>query len=205
MDLSFFIRAAASLVIGYLLGSFAMAIIFSKLVYHDDVRKYGSKNAGTTNMARVYGIAPGLATLLGDILKTVVSMLLGVLLLGKAGMALGAVGCLIGHCWPLYFNFRGGKGVAVAAGIALMTDWKVFLILIAVFLLIAFLTRFVSLGSLTVSVLFPAIMGLFGGFSGWHYFTAGMLLVIIWVMHRGNIRRLLSGTEAKFRAGGKEK
>lgn len=199
------LRSALVSAVSYLLGSVSMAILFSHLVYHSDVRNYGSKNAGTTNMARVYGMGPGLATLAGDMLKTVLSILLGEWLLGSFGFMLAAVFCLIGHCWPVYYGFRGGKGVAVSAGIALMADWRIFLVLICLFFLIAILTRFVSLASLTVTLLFPAALALFGGFSVWHYISAAVLAITVWWMHRGNIRRLLTGTEPRFRPGSGEK
>ena len=98
---------------GYLLGSLSMSIILSRAVLGEDVRRKGSGNAGATNMARVYGLKAGALTLGGDVLKASLSMLIGWLLLGDVGLALGGIASLVGHCFPVYYNFRGGKGVSV--------------------------------------------------------------------------------------------
>ena len=111
--------------IAYLLGSFCASIPLSRRCCGGDVRLYGSGNAGATNMARVYGLKAGLATLLLDMLKTVAAMLLGEYFMGGAGKAVAGAFCIIGHCFPLYFEFRGGKGVSVGAALGLMTGLPV--------------------------------------------------------------------------------
>ena len=138
--------------IAYLLGSFCASIPLSRRCCGGDVRLYGSGNAGATNMARVYGLKAGLATLLLDMLKTVAAMLLGEYFMGGAGKAVAGAFCIIGHCFPLYFGFRGGKGVSVGAALGLMTGLPVLGIIMAVFFTTAAIIRKLSLGSVTAAV-----------------------------------------------------
>ena len=135
-------------IIGYLLGSVSAAVILSRRVFGGDVRKQGSGNAGATNVARVFGMRAGLLTLAGDVLKTALSMFLGGLLAGAEGSAVAAAACMLGHCFPLYFQFHGGKGVSVGAAIATYLDWRLILIILAVFLIVYFCCRKVSLASM---------------------------------------------------------
>lgn len=188
-------------IVGYLLGSIPMAIPVSRLLFRQDVREEGSHNAGTTNMARVYGMSAGGLTLLGDILKTVLSIVFGRLLLGEPGIMCGGIAVLFGHCWPLFYRFKGGKGVAVAAGLAIMLDWRIAIVAIAFFALIAVVTRYVSLGSLLATLLGFILVIAIPGHSVYRIITIGVMWVTVWVMHRGNISRLLHGTESKFKPG----
>lgn len=199
------LKTLAILIVGYLLGSVSVAVIVSKYFFKGDVRDMGSRNAGTTNMARVYGMSAGLLTLAGDILKTIITMLFGKLLLGEMGFSIGGIACIIGHCFPVFFGFKGGKGVAVSGGIAIMLGWQYALSLIGIFLIIAVVTRYVSLGSLvSVVMLIPALL-IFGGYGTWVYILAVVIIVSVWYMHRGNIKRLLTGTENKFTPGKRPK
>lgn len=199
------LKIIAVLIIGYFLGSISVAVIVSKYIFKSDVRDSGSKNAGTTNMARVYGMKAGALTLVGDVIKTVISIAFGNLLLGEMGFALGASACIAGHCWPVYFNFKGGKGVAVSAGIAIMLGWEYVVSLIGLFFIIAVLTKYVSLGSLiAVAMSIPALI-IFDDYGFWMYAMALFLTVCVWYMHRGNIKRLLTGTESKFSPAKKKK
>jgi glycerol-3-phosphate acyltransferase PlsY len=141
---------------GYLLGSFNVGVLLSKYAYHDDVRNHGSGNAGATNMARTFGLKAGALTLGGDMLKGVTSMWLGLKLAGKPGLALAGASCVAGHCWPVYYGFKGGKGVAVGAAVALMIDPRVFLSAMGVFAAAAFGSKKVSVGSLSAAVTLPA-------------------------------------------------
>lgn len=186
---------------GYLIGSANFAIIITKCFLHKDVRQFGSGNAGTANVARVFGPGLGIATLLGDIAKTVAAMLLGTALLSVNGMCAAAAACMIGHCFPVFFNFRGGKGVAVAAGIALMLDWKVFLILLAVYALSAALSRKASVSSLIATATLPVVMLIWGGFGAIEVILAAFSALMVWILHFGNIKRLLQGEEGKFQFG----
>lgn len=186
---------------GYLFGSVNFAIILCKAIKHEDVRKKGSLNAGATNVARVYGMRMGLITFIGDFIKTAAAMGFGLLLLGKDGMAIGAMTCLIGHCWPLFFKFRGGKGVVVGAAIGCFLDWRVFIIIVAAFFMAFALTKRVSVSSLTAAFIFPIVLALLGG----HFpieIAAGILtFIVVWVMHIPNIKRIINHTEGKFKPG----
>ena len=146
------LKYAAVIVGGYLLGSLSASILLSRTAWGGDVREKGSGNAGATNMARVYGLGAGFLTLGCDMLKAVLACLLGKLLLGDLGLAVGGICCMIGHCFPVFHQFKGGKGISVGAALGLMIDWKVFLCIIGVFLIAAFLSRKVSFGSICASV-----------------------------------------------------
>ena len=183
--------------IAYLLGSFCASIPLSRHCCGGDVRLYGSGNAGATNMARVYGLKAGLATLLLDMLKTVAAMLLGEYFLGGAGKAVAGAFCIIGHCFPLYFGFRGGKGVSVGAALGLMTGLPVLGIIMAVFFATAAISRKVSLGSVTAAVSLPL--------ASWLTLEGEEIIImnvfsaaLVVFMHRGNISRLIKGTEPDF-------
>ena len=183
--------------IAYLLGSFCASIPLSRRCCGGDVRLYGSGNAGATNMARVYGLKAGLATLLLDMLKTVAAMLLGEYFMGGAGKAVAGAFCIIGHCFPLYFGFRGGKGVSVGAALGLMTGLPVLGIIMAVFFTTAAISRKVSLGSVTAAVSLPL--------ASWLTFAGEVIIMmnvfsaaLVVFMHRGNISRLIKGTEPDF-------
>ena len=183
--------------IAYLLGSFCASIPLSRRCCGGDVRLYGSGNAGATNMARVYGLKAGLATLLLDMLKTVAAMLLGEYFMGGAGKAVAGAFCIIGHCFPLYFGFRGGKGVSVGAALGLMTGLPVLGIIMAVFFATAAISRKVSLGSVTAAVSLPL--------ASWLTLAGEEIIImnvfsaaLVVFMHRGNISRLIKGTEPDF-------
>lgn len=187
------------LLLSYLMGSVSFSILMSKLFLGGDVRKKGSGNAGATNMARVYGMKAGVFTLLGDMLKAVISMVVGWILLGDNGIAVGGLACLIGHCLPVLHGFHGGKGVSVGAAIALAVDWRVFLVVVAAFLLAALLSRKVSLGSVCGSVAITAAALIF------HVSTPRLILsiiamIIVIFQHRENLSRLIKGTEPDFKA-----
>lgn len=192
---------AAVVLGGYLIGSANFAIIITRCFLHKDVREHGSGNAGTANVARVFGPWLGMLTLVGDIAKTIAAMVLGAQLLSVNGMCAAAAACIIGHCFPAFFGFRGGKGVAVAVGIALMLDWRVFLILLAVYAATALLTRKASVSSLVATGALPFALLIWGGFPAVEVILAAFTAFMVWVMHRGNIKRLLHGEEGKFHFG----
>lgn len=202
---SVILKYLSVIAVGYLLGSIPMAIPVSRFFFKKDVREEGSHNAGTTNMARVYGMGAGAFTLVGDILKTVLAIWFGRVLLGEPGHFCAGVAVLFGHCWPVFYRFKGGKGVAVAAGLALMADWRVALIAIALFAVLAVTTRYVSLASLIATLAGAVLPFVLPGISLWRGLTLAVMCVTVWVMHRGNIQRLLTGTEKKFTPGGKKK
>lgn len=192
---------------GYLLGSVSFSIILSRLRYRDDIRRHGSGNAGMTNTLRTYGKISAVLVLAGDAAKGAAAAWIGWKLGGSAAAVyLAGLFAVVGHMFPLYFSFRGGKGVATAAGFILGSRPLLLLALAAVFLLVVVLSRYVSLGSITVAVLYPLAMA-------WVTRGGGTLLrpealcallmaaLVIWA-HRSNIGRLLSGTENKL--GGKK-
>jgi len=199
----FILKILSVVAVGYLLGSIPMAIPVSRFLFRRDVREDGSHNAGTTNMARVYGLSAGGLTLLGDVLKTILAVYFGRILLGEVGHMCGGLSVLFGHCLPVFYRFKGGKGVAVAAGLAIMTDWRIALITIGLFAVVAITTRYVSLGSLLSTLLGAILMLVWPGFSIYRIITILVLCITVWVMHRGNIQRLLKGTESKFKPGKK--
>lgn len=194
-------KVALSLLLGYLLGSVMAGIILTKRYFGGDVRSQGSGNAGATNVARVYGWKAGLLTLLGDALKTAAAMLLGRLLAGMAGETAAAFGCLLGHCFPLFFHFKGGKAVSVSAAIGFIFSRKLFLMLLVVFFLMFLLTRRVSVCSMSAAVVFPLGMLRIGGFPWYAVLLGCFITVFVFFLHRSNVKRLLNGTEPEFRFG----
>ncbi len=193
-----------ALLAGYLLGSVSVAVLITKRLPKGDIRKQGSGNAGATNVARVYGIWVGLATLVGDGVKTALAMYLGSLIAGEPGIVIAAFGCLMGHCFPLYFGFKGGKAVSVSAAIGLFLDWRLFLILVAVFFLTFLLTKRVSVCSMTAAVAYPLGMLALGCFS-WYAVALGCFITVFVIfMHRDNLKRLMKGTEPKFTLGSRK-
>ena len=193
------IRYILIAVVGYLLGSISISVILSATVWHNDVRNHGSGNAGATNVARVFGLPQGLLTLAGDMLKTALAGLFGLLLAGRTGMVIGCFGALFGHSWPVFFRFRGGKCVSVAACIALLLDWRLFLILFVVFAVMFLLTRRISACSVTCAAVYPIVYWIFHpGFHLEHVLCLFICVLVIY-LHRSNIGRLLRGEEAEFK------
>ena len=187
-------------VIAYLLGSVCSSIPLSKRCKGVDIRTKGSGNAGATNVARVFGIRAGFITLGLDMAKTVAAMLIGQQLCGVMGEAISGAFCIIGHCFPLYFGFKGGKGVSVGAALGLMTGLPVFAVIIAVFLVTAFISRKVSLGSILAAVTLPVASFIFNAPTPLLAMNAFSAVLVV-LMHRENIRRLINGTEGDFKPG----
>ncbi len=191
-------------VFAYLLGSINLSIIISKKFYGEDIREYGSGNAGMTNVMRTYGKKMAAITFGGDFLKAVIASLIGRLFLGFFGAYLAGFFCFVGHIFPCYYKFKGGKGIVTAAAMVLMTDWRIFLILVALFVLIVALTKYISLGSVVGLAFYPIVLDRM-----WVIFAYGMRprIVIIFAIgvmilgiwgHRKNIKRILNHTENKF-------
>ena len=207
----------AAAVAAYFCGCFNGAVIVSKYILRDDVRSHGSGNAGLTNFYRTFGGPLTFAVILTDVLKAVVAILVGVWLSGfcqpPQGIEVSSFGpavelevlfqywtglwCLLGHMFPCMFHFKGGKGILSGGTIAIMIDWRVALVGWGGFLILAVLTKWVSLGSIWAGASFP--------FVTWLVYHDVILLVlaiiigglIVW-KHRGNLKRILSGTESKF-------
>ena len=197
-------------IIAYLIGSINFSVIISKKMAGFDVREKGSGNAGTTNMLRSVGKKGAAITLICDILKGVVAILIA-MLIGWAFkvenqsllVQIAGIAVVIGHTFPIFFGFKGGKGVATSLGILIMTNWQIGLICLVFGVVLIALTRMVSLGSCTAAVLFP-VLTLFISENyivsqGSGYFVYSVILAIIVLFnHRSNIKRILSGTENKI-------
>lgn len=189
-------------VLGYLLGGINGAILLSKLVEKDDVRRHGSGNAGFTNFFRNYGKRTSLLVILIDAAKAAVSCLLGGWLLGKyglrtEGMLLGGLAATLGHDFPAFLGFRGGKGIVCGFATALVTDWRVGLILFAVFALVYFLTHYVSLASVLCALGFFVSFWMFYPGRPFVLILSGCLSALAIFLHRENIGRLVRGQERK--------
>ena len=196
----------------YLLGNLNGAILLSRLVEKDDVRRHGSGNAGFTNFFRNYGKATSLLVILIDGAKTALSCLLGAFLLGKyglgtEGMLLGGLCATLGHDFPAFLGFQGGKGIVCGFMTALVTDWRIGLILLALFAVTYLSTKYVSLASLLCAVSFLVLFPLFYPGKIWVTVLAAVMAVLAIFLHRENLKRLLKGQERKtdfFRKKGTE-
>ena len=186
----------------YLLGNLNGAILLSRLVEKDDVRRHGSGNAGFTNFFRNYGKATSLLVILIDGVKTALSCLLGGWLLGAyglgtEGMLLGGLCATLGHDFPAFLGFRGGKGIVCGFAAALVTDWRIGLILLALFALIYFSTKYVSLASLLCAVGFLVLFPLFYPGKSLVILLSAVMALLAILLHRENLKRLLKGQERK--------
>lgn len=198
------IRYVLAALCAYMLGSMSVSIFISKSFLKNDVRGLGSGNAGATNMARVFGLRMGVVTLLVDMLKAALATLIGWLLAGEWGLCVAGVACILGHCFPVLHEFRGGKGVSVGAALLLIADWRVILVAAAFFALAAVLSKKVSLGSLAAAVTAFASAAFFGiGAPRLIMVSFAALMVVL--RHRENIIRLIKGTEPDFKPGGTAK
>ena len=189
---------ALALVCAYLMGSFSTSITVSKLFYKTDIRKMGSGNAGATNTLRNFGVKKALLVVLGDGLKAALAMVLAKILVGPEAVLYAGCVAVLGHIFPVYYGFKGGKGVMSAAAMILVFDWRIFLFVLAVFLLVAVFTRYVSLASMLAAVAFSAgLLVCYQDHSG--YLAAGLCTaaIVVW-KHRSNIKRLLHGEESKL-------
>ena len=205
--MDFWLPALLAAVTAYFCGCFNGAVIVSKYILRNDVRKHGSGNAGLTNFFRTFGGPLTLVVILCDVLKAVVALLVGVALfrgmvLDEAAVLVlakywAALFCLLGHMFPCMFHFKGGKGILSGGTIAIMIDWRIALVVWGGFLILAVLTRYVSLGSCWAGASFP--------FATWFVYRDPVITVLgviigglILYMHRANIQRLLQGNENKF-------
>lgn len=201
MDIFLFIVCA---VVGYAIGSVNSSIIVGKF-YGTDVRNQGSKNAGLTNTLRVLGKKAALMVLAGDILKGVIAVLLGLLLKKWSGGTsisnlfgvMAGTFAVVGHNWPLYFGFKGGKGILTTATVIFMLDWKIGLIVLALFIVIVAIFRFVSLGSIIGSVAVPVTALVLGHSAGFIVFMIFLAILAVY-RHKANIVRLVNGNENKL-------
>lgn len=191
-------------VIGYLLGSANASLIVGKF-YGVDVRNHGSGNAGATNTLRTLGKTAAAIVSLSDVLKGVIACLIGLFLIGEIegigtlGLMVGGITAIIGHNWPVFFRFKGGKGIFTSFAVVLMMDWKIGLMLLGVFIIVVALTKYVSLGSIIGSGLFPIVSAIpsFNKSLVFIVFAAILAFLAIY-RHRSNIQRIINGTESKL-------
>lgn len=210
------IKFALVILVSYLLGSLNFSIIFSKGVVKKDIRESGSGNAGATNMLRTYGKKFALLTMLGDIIKVAIAIIIAFLIFGTPVKYLftsptdptelqeimfykqfAGFFCVIGHIFPVFFKFKGGKGVAACTGMVIMVDWRIALILFVIFVIIVAISKWISLGSITIAALYPVLLYAF------YKNTIVTLIALIFavmviVAHRQNIKRILNKTENKI-------
>lgn len=210
----------------YLLGSISFAIIVTRLFSHSDIRDSGSGNAGATNVLRSQGKLPAALTTAGDLAKSIASVLVGRLLVEKMnvgytggtvnfvliGAYLAGLFCIIGHLYPLFFGFRGGKGVMTTLGMMLILDWRAALLSLTVFILVVLASHMVSLGSICAALALPIFTYLFSAFADHNtmsdtLFCTFMTICIAAILvykHIPNIKRIANGTEGKLSFGKKK-
>ena len=195
---------ALTLLVSYLLGCFNGSVMTSHFIIRDDVRQHGSGNAGLTNFYRTYGARYALCVIICDMGKTVLACLIGGYLMHwvvgdwTLGLLIAGIGCELGHMFPVFFGLRGGKGILSGGVLVLLLDWRGALIAWGLFVSLWLLTRYVSLGSVAATASMPVSVFFLLGHN-WLYtvLSAAIAALVIWC-HRGNIQRLLSGTEKKF-------
>jgi len=190
------IRLIIAGILGYLLGSLNSSLIVGSF-YGVDVRKHGSGNAGATNTLRTLGKKAAVMAAAGDVLKGIIACLIGMLLADETGVMVGGIASIAGHNWPVYFGFKGGKGILTTFAVVLMMEWKIALILLGIFIIIVALTRYISLGSIICAALLPVFSVIFNKSLEFVLFSAVLALIAI-ARHHQNISRLLKGTESKF-------
>ncbi len=204
-------------VVAYAIGSINFSVIFSRKFAGFDVREKGSGNAGTTNMLRSVGKMAAVVTLLCDILKGIVAILIAYILTkfvkdirGDILVQVSAIAVVIGHTFPIFFEFRGGKGVATSLGVLLLINWQIGLVCLVFALILMALTRMVSLGSVSAAILYPVLVICQVGpqyflVPGNYIIFSILLAAIVLFNHRANIKRMLEGTENRISFSKKEK
>lgn len=195
-------------IIAYLIGSISFSVIFTKKLAGFDVREKGSKSAGSTNVLRTAGKKVAILTLICDILKGIVAVLLSVYIGNKSNynhpeilVQIAALFVAIGHTFPIFFKFKGGKGVATSLGVLMLINWKLGLILLIYALVLIILTRMVSLGSIAAAILLP-ILTIFISDNylvpGNYFIFTVLLAIFVCYNHRENIKRLMNGNENRI-------
>ena len=192
------------LLLGYFLGCLNGSVMVSHFIIRDDVRQHGSGNAGLTNFYRTYGAKYALGVILFDMGKTVVACLLGGAMFNHLfgdwalGVLLGGLGCELGHMFPVFFGFKGGKGILSGGTLVWLLNWRVALIAWVLFAALWLLTRYVSLGSVSAAASMPISTWFFCGHSLLYTVLGAVIAALVVWCHRDNIRRLLKGQERKF-------
>ncbi|MBX6424793.1 MAG: glycerol-3-phosphate 1-O-acyltransferase PlsY [Variibacter sp.] len=187
---------AAALAFGYALGSIPFGLLLTRLAGAPDLRSIGSGNIGATNVLRTGRKGLAAATLLGDLLKGVAAVLIMNRIWGHDHAVIAGLGAFLGHLFPVWLKFRGGKGVATYLGVLLALSWPVALAFAAIWIAVAALTRYSSLSALLATAATPAVLWFNGDRLEAQFFV--VLTVLVWIMHRANIRRLMTGTESRI-------
>ncbi|HMK78465.1 MAG TPA: glycerol-3-phosphate 1-O-acyltransferase PlsY [Xanthobacteraceae bacterium] len=190
------IETVAALALGYLLGSVPFGLIFTQLAGTTDIRQIGSGSIGATNVLRTGRIGLAAVTLIADVLKGTAAVLLMMWWSGHDAGLVAGLGAFLGHLFPIWLKFKGGKGIATGLGILLAVSWKAALVIAAIWLVVAAATRYSSLSSLVASLAAPVVVWFIGTPHEALLFLA--LAILTFIMHRGNIARLISGTEGKI-------
>lgn len=185
--------------ISFLIGSFSSAYVLGKMFKKVDIRGYGSGNAGATNALRVFGKKIGGLAFILDVLKGVLAVYIGGNILGYNGELIGGLFAVVGHNWPVFLKFKGGKGIATSFGVLLSIHWPIAIISLIFFLLVVIITRYVSLGSILSAILVP-ILGLVTNkpFNRNFFIVTFILAILAIYRHRSNIERLIHGKEYKI-------
>lgn len=192
-------RILLSIVLGYLIGCFSSAYFIAKLSKGIDIRLHGSGNAGATNVLRVAGVKLGIITLLLDAFKGIIAVVLGRFIMGYNGGLICGLFAVIGHNWPIFMQFKGGKGVATSIGVVATLHFTSALLAAPLAIISILITRYVSLGSMIYLVSIPISYALIASdFSKAHFITTLLLAFLSIIRHRSNINRLLTGTENKI-------
>ena len=185
-------------IISYLLGSISAGLLVAKALHGPNLREVGSKNTGASNALRTMGVKGGFATFVGDIIKALIACLIGRAWMGLPGALVAGVFVILGHNWPVFFQFKGGKGVSSMTAVMLVSFWWQAIICYVVTIAVIALTRFISLGSMVMVTLFAMLVAV-TNWGNWLAIGWAVLLAVICIWrHRANIGRLLSGTEAKI-------
>ncbi len=186
-------------VIAYLFGSINCGVLISRL-YGKDIRNVGSGNAGATNMTRTFGKKAGALTFLGDFAKASIALSICRFIFGLEGAFIAGIFCIVGHAYPLYFKFKGGKGVVCIAAMGLFTTPLVLLIMLAIFAIILFGFKMVSFASIMTMIIYPYVLFQFEGYGPWILYASIAALFVVF-LHRKNIVRIFNHTESKISLG----
>lgn len=192
------LRYVIIVAVAYMLGNISAGKIIANKIGHVDISKVGSGNAGTTNVLRTLGWIPSILTLLGDVLKAVVAALIGRAIQGEIGMLIAGVAVMIGHIWPVVYNFKGGKGIAAAFGFIIFTDPLTALLLFVEQISITAVTRYMSLGSIVSCVMYPVFTIIFHRGATLRIIVAIIMGALALFAHRSNIVRLINRNENRL-------
>lgn len=193
------IKIVCCIIISYLLGNISGGMIFGKLLFNKDIREYGSKNAGTTNALRVFGLKAGVLTFIVDLLKSILACFIGMKLLGLNGVLLSGIFVVLGHNWPIFLNFKGGKGIASSFGFIIFLDYKIAIVAILIFVTIVILSKYISLASMLATTLVLPISYIFFRYRNIYVLLTLLFLASLSIYrHKSNIQRLINGNENKI-------